>query len=692
MAYQIFRFDKTFLTLVDDGLVDTTASDLVFIGKNFARYGEILNQNMMFLLENFSSGNPPPRPLSGQLWYDSNTKTLNYYTGNEWKKSPGGFVASEKPLAASVGDFWWDSSQNQLYVYNGSDFILIGPDSGGSELTQHKTLRINDSIGNVRTVIAAFVNTQIIYIVSSIEFIINSNQVPGTPSLSGFTTIRRGVNLRGDLTSSDFKFWGTAHNADNVGGFPAFQYVKKNTSGVIEEDTISVNKITRFTQGNPYVTIESSVKVDDELYAATGLATDNQLRFVSNGNTSWLLGVTQNHSALTLSKGVFSLTFDSSDMRVKTTSGVKIDSSLLDDTLDVKITDISNFTSDDLQEGTSNRYFTNARARQAISVNTASGLRYDSQTGVMSLDGDILGPQLNISLSAFSSDNLKEGTKNIYHTPARARAALSVDINSRLTYDQITGVIGLPLQFSDSIENHPFNTWLSATNTVPGAPSPKILSDVISALSCPLPPGTVIHVAQTTAPAGFLKADGRAVSRSQFAALFAAIGTAYGAGNGTTTFNIPDLRGEFIRGVDDGRGIDSGRQIGSSQEDNFKTHTHAATTNSAGTHSHSGTTDQGGAHGHRFTGALLNRSSHRTSGSGAGGFLLSAEGGATPLGPNSSATTSASVGQQIGGSETHNHNFTTNAVGNHTHTISVTSTGGNETRPRNIALLACIKT
>lgn len=79
------------------------------------------------------------------------------------------------------------------------------------------------------------------------------------------------------------------------------------------------------------------------------------------------------------------------------------------------------------------------------------------------------------------------------------------------------------------------------------------------------PAGTVIFYAASTAPSGFLKANGAAVSRTTYASLFAAIGTTFGAGDGSTTFNVPDLRGEFPRGWDDGRGVDSGRVFGSTQ-------------------------------------------------------------------------------------------------------------------------------
>jgi len=79
--------------------------------------------------------------------------------------------------------------------------------------------------------------------------------------------------------------------------------------------------------------------------------------------------------------------------------------------------------------------------------------------------------------------------------------------------------------------------------------------------------GKVDWFAMSSPPAGWLKANGAAVSRTTYLALFTAIGTVYGAGDGSTTFNVPDLRGEFVRGFDDGRGQDTGRVFGSVQTD-----------------------------------------------------------------------------------------------------------------------------
>ncbi|BBG31085.1 phage tail protein [Zymobacter palmae] len=91
------------------------------------------------------------------------------------------------------------------------------------------------------------------------------------------------------------------------------------------------------------------------------------------------------------------------------------------------------------------------------------------------------------------------------------------------------------------------------------------LVEVRKLIDALVPAGTVIHVAMSNAPEGYLAANGTAVSRETYARLFAAIGTTFGGGDGATTFNLPDLRGEFIRGWDNGRGVDGGRQLGSWQ-------------------------------------------------------------------------------------------------------------------------------
>jgi microcystin-dependent protein len=99
----------------------------------------------------------------------------------------------------------------------------------------------------------------------------------------------------------------------------------------------------------------------------------------------------------------------------------------------------------------------------------------------------------------------------------------------------------------------------------------------VPALVGGVPAGTALAFAGSTPPEGYLECDGAALSRTAYAALYAAIGTAFGAGDGSTTFNLPDLRGEFVRGWDHGRGVDAGRALGSAQADALQNITGAVT-------------------------------------------------------------------------------------------------------------------
>lgn len=182
--------------------------------------------------------------------------------------------------------------------------------------------------------------------------------------------------------------------------------------------------------------------------------------------------------------------------------------------------------------------------------------------------------------------------------------------------------------------------------------------DQVPVASVLTPPGMVAMFATASAPAGWLIANGTAVSRTTYAALWVALGSP-NTGNGTTTFTLPDYRGEFLRGLDLGRGVDTGRTLGSAQA--------AAMLN----HTHSGSTSAAGGHTHAFDGTSgSNFNSGQTV-----GFTMDATGGATNFGTKNTGDISA--------------------VGDHTHTMTTGNPsvgGGTETRPRNIALLACIKT
>ncbi|MBI1408110.1 MAG: hypothetical protein GC145_18515 [Caulobacter sp.] len=115
--------------------------------------------------------------------------------------------------------------------------------------------------------------------------------------------------------------------------------------------------------------------------------------------------------------------------------------------------------------------------------------------------------------------------------------------------------------------------------------------------------GNVAMHAGSTAPDGWLECDGAAVSRADYSVLFAVIGTTYGGGDGSTTFNLPDMRGEFARGWDHGRGVDTGRALGSTQAQAIQAHTHGLPNLNTGSGPNNSINNSGGAGAAQVTGS-----------------------------------------------------------------------------------------
>jgi hypothetical protein len=237
MAYSIDRYNNTLLTTVEDGTVDQT-TDLKFIGKNYAGYGEIQNENFLFLLENFSGANEPARPISGQVWFDSGSSKLKFYDGTQWRTTGGAEIGANEPSGLAQGDFWWDNGNDQLYVYNGTSFVLIGPQNAGEGVTQMQSLEVLDTTNAPRGIIAAVIEDETIFVVSPhTDFDLNDSQ--SSLKSQGFDRIYKGVTLRNTtlltdgITSTTDRFHGTATNADKLGGIDASNYVQSGLGNTV---------------------------------------------------------------------------------------------------------------------------------------------------------------------------------------------------------------------------------------------------------------------------------------------------------------------------------------------------------------------------------------------------------------------------------------------------------------------------
>jgi hypothetical protein len=237
MAYQVNKFNGQFITSVQDGTIDTS-TDLRFVGKNYAGYGEIQNENFLHLMENFANTTPPPKPVLGQIWYDSASKKIKFWDGSKFKIAAGAEVSSVQPTGLSAGEFWFDSAAKQLYAYTGTEFVLVGPDTspdlGASAAV---SLTIKDTLGNNHTVVQIIANNVTVAVVSNEEFTVDPTSA--TPEFyTGFPQLKKGMNVRktettGISSAADtFEFWGTASSAKGLVDYTANPPVFKSASEV----------------------------------------------------------------------------------------------------------------------------------------------------------------------------------------------------------------------------------------------------------------------------------------------------------------------------------------------------------------------------------------------------------------------------------------------------------------------------
>ena len=229
MTYTVTTTAGAPIATIADGTVNTSATSLTLIGKNYAGYGIFLNENYVQLLENFSNSTPPTSPLTGQLWYDNVNDILKVYNSdtNLWKPISSSIAQGTAPSSTSsvTGDIWWDTTNAQLKVWSGSAWITIGPSYTSTAGTSGPvTESILDSGGNPHVVTKFFISSSVIAILSK-----DATFTPQT-AIPGFSTIIPGFNLISQSTLTGAQFTGATTGAGTLGGLTASQFLRSDIS------------------------------------------------------------------------------------------------------------------------------------------------------------------------------------------------------------------------------------------------------------------------------------------------------------------------------------------------------------------------------------------------------------------------------------------------------------------------------
>ena len=225
---------------VQDGVLNTQ-TDLNFVGKGYAGYGEIIAENFLQLLENFSNTSAPTKPITGQLWWDATNNKLQVYNGAAFQTAGGSApYQSTAPNNLAAGDIWIDSSTGQMYYYSGTSSVLVGPPSSTGTTSGFTFDAILDSADASQNVTKLFNDGNLIAIISEDTF---------TPkvSITGFSSIKKGITLTTAI--ADVKFQGTALDADALGGVAAANYLRSNANDTTS-GTLGVVNDSGFTVGS----------------------------------------------------------------------------------------------------------------------------------------------------------------------------------------------------------------------------------------------------------------------------------------------------------------------------------------------------------------------------------------------------------------------------------------------------------
>lgn len=562
--------NKTPITVFDN--TSSTDTTLTFPGRNVTGYGQIIAENFLQLLENFSGANEPVNPIEGQLWYDSTDGILQIWDNTAWKAASGIQKGVSQPSVqdSKVGELWVDTTNQQLRIFTGSRWILVGPveSSVGGLRYGPVVEKIADSDNIDRFILVFYIADIPVIIFSKDSF------VPKT-IVQGFDNIRSGLNI--NLPSS------FSEAANFVGDFlPAVNGVARAAQGFIigsqeipastflRNDTLSTTNFGLVVKNNQGVIIgadsifnlaatstaatiynsESGSSIDIQTNR-NGIAEtiirifDNTVGINQRDATEALdvVGNAKLSGALIVAGVAASTNLDNGSIR--TAGGMAVKKNLIvgdgcditgvtqTNTVQPKITDTHDL-------GTGSRRFRTVRAKTVIA---------DTIQGV--LDGNISGNANTASALATVTSFQLAGDVISPALPFDGQIGSAVKVfNATLTANIIVGK-------SEPTPNRGKKgdfvlTYRASESTLASSGLLKQTREVfLGDLAVPL--GAILPYAGANPPIGYLFCDGSEVERAKFGDLFDVIGTIYNGSAtllGVGTFRLPDLRGRFALGKD----------------------------------------------------------------------------------------------------------------------------------------------
>ena len=268
MATNIFNYNGTLATTIADGALDTSTS-IAMPGRGYLNYGESVNQDMLWIMQNFSNTSAPQAPVIGQLWYNPSLQLLKVYNGTAWIVLNTFIYPSPPGAGTQEGALWYDSTNLQLKVWDGTKWDIVGPLA-----SQINTDPINPSIPPASALQAARItdtsstNHDVWEIIlGGVLLAIFSADAQFTTTVPGFTTIYPGLNFSTSVansgTNSSIDFTNNKNNlpvADNLYnmGSASFRFANMHAVNFIGQASSAL-----------YADVAESYHADEELVPGT---------------------------------------------------------------------------------------------------------------------------------------------------------------------------------------------------------------------------------------------------------------------------------------------------------------------------------------------------------------------------------------------------------------------------------------
>lgn len=639
MPYTLYKTDGTVLTTIADGNIDVTTTSLKLPGPNYVGYGDDLNENLIYLLENFASGTSPLTSVSlqGQLWFNKNTQTLNVFTANGYQPVSGITVSGTQPLTAKVSDIWYNTVTGQTSIFDGA-WNTIGPVytkaqgiSGAIPLTTGDA----SIVGATHNVVKMQFGSTIMAMFSA------DPAFAPNPPITGFPTISPGLTFNNTIANPTISANIVGFVTGGVQGLVVGDVVGNLTGNVVATTVLATGGITgnvvattlsgaltgnttslfstatNFSSGNARITGGRATGLTE---ATSNFITGNNLSVsnarITSGQITNLTTLSTAQASLTTANATTLVATNFSTSNIQATSG--------------NIRNIVNFT------GTTG-YFTNLSVANLV---IASGSITNNS-----------GNFITLQATNFSSGNSQITGGSVTGLASLSASSASIDSLTVTTSAVVLGgnIVNTPF-YNGSIFNAALNN-VTATTQATNDRTTKIATTAF--VHNVIPTGAIIMWGGLVAaiPAGWQLCDGS---------------------NGT-----PDLRDRFVVGAG------SSYAVGATGGNNSVT----LTTTQMPTHSHSvnitGTTNAAGAHTHTASSVVADPS-HRhimpgddqlSFASGVAGWTAQSAGtfayDATSQGGGGGRlwyTTSSTTGVTV--------STTLDSANSHTHSVSASGTSG----------------